>query len=116
MFDKNLPKIEFIIQRIEFIENIIKRHKYVTFALKDEIEARAAILMHLSQIGEEINKIDFKILEKLNLIEDAKGAYNVRNFIVHTYEGVNLALIEKIIKEKLPILKEKFKRYLNENN
>ena len=116
MFNRNLPKIEFIIQRIEFIENIVKKHKYVTFALKDEIEARAAILMHLSQIGEEINKINKEILEKLNLIEDAKGAYNVRNFIVHTYEGVNLALIEKIIKEKLPVLKEKLRRYLDEND
>ncbi len=116
MFNKNLPKIEFIIQRIEFIENIVKRHKYVTIALEDEIEAKPAILMHLSQIGEEINKIDIEILEKLNLAEDAKGAYNVRNFIVHAYEGINLALIEKIIKEKLPVLKEKFQRYLNEQN
>ena len=116
MFNKNLPKIEFIVERIQFIEKIIDRHKYVTKALLDEIEAKPAILMHLSQIGEEINKIDNEILEKLNLLEDAKGAYNVRNFIVHAYEGINLALIEKIIKEKLPILKEKFKRYLDENN
>ena len=116
MFNKNLPKIEFIVERIEFIEKIVKRHKYVTIALNDEIEAKPAILMHLSQIGEEINKIDKEVLEELDLLEDAKGAYNVRNFIVHSYEGVNLALIEKIIKEKLPILKDKFKRYLNENN
>ena len=116
MFDKNLPKIEFIIERIEFIENIIKRHKYVTKALEDEIEAKPAILMHLSQIGEELNKIDKKILKTLDLIEDAKGAYNVRNFIVHSYEGVNLALIERIIKEKLPFLKANLKRYLDENN
>ena len=116
MFNKNLPKIEFIIERIQFIERIVKRHKYVTIALNDEIEARPAILMHLSQIGEEINKIDKEVLKELDLLEDAKGAYNVRNFIVHAYEGVNLALIEKIIKEKLPILKDKFKRYLDESN
>ena len=53
MFDRNLPKIEFIIERIEFIEKIVKKYKYVTIALNDEIEARPAILMHLSQIGEE---------------------------------------------------------------
>ena len=114
MFDKNLPRMEFIIQRIEFIEDIIKRHKYVTKALSDEIEAKPAILMHLSQIGEEINKIDKQVLEDLDLIDDAKGAYNVRNFIVHSYEGVNLSLIERIIKEKLPILKIKFQRYISE--
>jgi len=48
MFNKNLPKIEFILQRIEFIEDIIKRHKFVTKALLDEVEAKPAILMHLS--------------------------------------------------------------------
>ena len=116
MFDRNLPKIEFIIERIEFIEKIVKKYKYVTIALNDEIEARPAILMHLFQIGEEINKIDKEVLKELDLLEDAKGAYNVRNFIVHSYEGINLALIEKIIKEKLPILKEKFKRYLDEKS
>jgi len=116
MFNKNLPKIEFIIERIEFIEKIISRHKYITYVLNDEIEAKPAILMHLSQIGEEINKIDEEILENLDLMEEARGAYNVRNFIVHSYEGVNLALIERIIREKLPLLKKKFKDYLDEHN
>ena len=109
-------KIEFIIQRIEYIEKIVNSYGYVTKALEDEVKARAAILMHLTQIGEEINKIDKNILQELNLIDDAKGAYNVRNFIVHAYEGVNLALIERIIKEKLPVLKLKLIEYLKGNN
>ncbi len=71
--------------------------------------------MHLSQIGEEMNKIDVEILSKMDLLLDAKGAYDVRNFIVHSYEGVNLALVERIIKEKLPVLKNKFYKYLKEN-
>ncbi len=112
---KNLPKIEFIIKKIENIKEIVKRHKYITNALDDEIEAKPAILMHLSQIGESLNKIDKEILEQLNLLDDTKGAYDVRNFIVHDYEGVNLILIERIIREKLPSLQIKLQNFLNDH-
>ena len=108
-------KIEFVLQRIDFIFRTVEKAGYVTKALEDEITYRPAILMHLSQIGEEMSKIDSEILSDLDLISDAKGAYDVRNFIVHNYEGVNLALIERIIKEKLPLLKNKFDKYIKEN-
>jgi uncharacterized protein with HEPN domain len=108
-------KIEFVLQRIDFIFQTAQKAGYVTKALEDEITFRPAILMHLSQIGEEISKIDLKILSELDLLSDAKGAYDVRNFIVHNYEGVNLALTERIIKEKLPVLKSKLNKYLKEN-
>ena len=106
-------KIAFLLERIEFIEKIVQRHSSITKALEDEIEARAAILMHFAQIGEELRKLDPKLLEQAELVEDAQGAYDTRNFIVHTYEGVNLALIEKIIRYKLPQLKEKLQRLLD---
>jgi len=108
-------KIEFVLQRIDFIFRTVEKAGYVTKALEDEVTFRAAILMHLSQIGEEMSKIGSEVLSKLDLLSDAKGAYDVRNFIVHSYEGVNLALVERIIKEKLPILKNKFYKYLKEN-
>jgi len=108
-------KIEFVLQRIDFIFQTVEKAGYVTKALEDEVTYRAAILMHLSQIGEEMNKIDVEILSKMDLLLDAKGAYDARNFIVHSYEGVNLALVERIIKEKLPVLKNKFYKYLKEN-
>jgi uncharacterized protein with HEPN domain len=108
-------KIEFVLQRIDFIFRTVEKAGYVTKALEDEITYRPAILMHLSQIGEEMSKIDSEILSDLDLISDAKGAYDVRNFIVHNYEGVNLALVERIIKEKLPLLKDKFHKYIKEN-
>jgi len=37
--------------------------------------------------------------------EDVKGAINTRNFIAHDYEGVNLPIIEFIIRDRLPVLK-----------
>jgi len=107
-------KIEFILKMISNIETIIKRHGNITKALKDEIEARPAILMALMQIGESLRKIDDDILEKYELLNEKKGAYCVRNFIAHDYEGVDLGLIDAILRENLPNLKEKMQKLQKE--
>ena len=39
--------------------------------------------------------------------EDIKGAIDTRNFIAHDYQGINLPIVEFIIRERLPILKLK---------
>jgi len=36
---------------------------------------------------------------------DIKGAIATRNFIAHDYDGVNMSLIETVIKERLPLVK-----------
>ena len=38
--------------------------------------------------------------------DDLKGLYDVRTYIAHDYEGVNLAIIEWIIRFGLPKFKE----------
>ena len=38
--------------------------------------------------------------------DDIKGAIDTRNFIAHDYEGINLPIIEFIIRDRLPILKD----------
>ncbi len=100
-------KIEFILLMIENIYIIIDRHNGIVNALDDTVEARPALLMCLMQIGESLNKIDKDILEKFELLLDAKGSYDVRNFIAHDYEGVNLGLIEIILRDNLSVLEEK---------
>ena len=40
---------------------------------------------------------------------DVKGMYDVRTYIAHDYEGVNLAIVEWIIRNGLP----KFKKQCN---
>ena len=110
---KIITKSEFILEMIERINFIVKRHKGVIKALND-IEGQMAILMAIAQIGETLQKIDDNILEKYDLLEDKKGAYYTRNYIVHDYEGVNLAYVERIIKDFLPELKEKMSEIINE--
>ena len=110
---KIISKSEFILEMIERINFIVKRHKGVIKSLND-IEGQMAILMAIAQIGETLQKIDDNILEKYDLLEDKKGAYYTRNYIVHDYEGVNLAYVERIIKDFLPELKEKMSEIINE--
>ena len=102
MFNKDIEKLNFIVENISNIEEIIKRHDGIVNALKDKVEARPAILMAFLQIGETLNKLQ-NTYETLN-IDDIKGAYEVRNFIAHDYMGVDIGLIEYILREKLPEL------------
>jgi uncharacterized protein with HEPN domain len=109
-------KVDFILDRINIIEKILLKVK-ITEALEDGIILRPAILMHLMQIGESLNSLNKKapnLIKKYDLIEDIKGAYNVRNFIAHDYEGINLAIIESILRYNLKDLKNKLKELKNE--
>jgi uncharacterized protein with HEPN domain len=103
---KNKIKAEFILEMINRIEYITQKHGSVTKTLND-IEGEMAVLMAIAQIGETLKKIDDEVLKKFDLLKDKEGAYYTRNYIVHDYEGVNLAFIEKIIKNYLPKMKIK---------
>jgi uncharacterized protein with HEPN domain len=103
-------RIVYIQKMIFHIGIVIDRHQTVEAALEDEAEARAAIMMALLQIGENLQKIEREVLEKYDLLLDAKGAYSVRNFIAHDYEGVDLALIGELIKDNLSSLNERLEQ------
>ena len=94
-------RLEFIVEMIEDIEFIIQENKTLTKALNSRI-GKHALLMCLMQIGETLHKIkDEEIRKKLPI----KGSYDVRNFIAHDYEGVDLGLIDNILRYLIPELK-----------
>lgn len=95
-------KIEFCLEMIEDIETYLTRFDGISALLSDRMGFNAT-LMNLLQIGETLNKIS-GFYSELD-IEDIKGAYDVRNFIAHDYEGVRKSIIESIIREHLPKLK-----------
>ncbi len=103
-----MHRLEVILKKIEFIETICEEDGSITTALKDEKRSRASILMHLTSIAEQFNKLsenaEFEILSKFDK-NDLKGSYDVRNYIAHDYEGINLSVIEHIIRDKLPKIK-----------
>ena len=114
MSKSQLAKIAFILEMMENIEMVIERHGSITKALEDTLEARAAILMYLMQIGETLKKIELTLLQKYDLEVEMKGAYDVRNFIAHDYDGVNIIVIEDIIRTNLPILKSRIEMMLDD--
>jgi uncharacterized protein with HEPN domain len=111
---KNLAKVAFVLEMIENIEIVCQRHEGIAQALEDEVEGRAALLMFLMQIGESLKKIDSTDISKYKLDREIKGAYDVRNFIAHDYEGVNVIVIEDILKDNLPELKIKMQNLFDD--
>ena len=99
----DLDRVKLILIKIDYILDICDIG--IVKALEDEKVTRPAIMMHLTSIAEQFSKIkDNNILKSFDS-EDVKGAINTRNFIAHDYEGINLPIIEFIIRERLPILK-----------
>lgn len=109
MSKEPISKIYLIVEKIEYIEQIIQNSGNITSALSDEVTIRPAILMHLTSIAEQFNKLKHaNETEILNAFEkeDIEGMYDVRTYIAHDYEGVNLAIVEWIIRHGLPKFKK----------
>ncbi len=105
--DEAIIRFQTIIDKIEDIEAIISRHGAITRALGD-FEGQPALLMLLVAIAEQFHKLKNCCYEELihHFDEnDIKGIYDIRVFIAHDYDGVNLAIIERVIREKIPQLK-----------
>lgn len=107
---KSIKRIQNIEKKISLIESIVDSFNgKILKALEDEVQARPALLMHLVSIAEQINKLknenDFEILEKFSK-NDLKGLYDIRNFIAHDYEGVDLVIIENVLRYGIFSLKK----------
>ena len=104
---KALSRIENIRKKIIFIDNIVSEYGSAHKALEDEEKGRAAILMHLTSIAEQFDKLlhsgELEILSHFEK-QDIKGSYELRNFIAHDYEGVDLYIVEDVITGRLPVI------------
>jgi uncharacterized protein with HEPN domain len=104
-------RILFILSKIDDLNSYKNEYGSITKLLESKLGLDAA-LMCLMQIGENINKLDnqYKDLDE----NDIKGAYNVRNFIAHDYEGINIAIIEDIMRIYIPKLEISLKKIIKE--
>ena len=116
---KALKRVGNIQKKINYINNIIKEKGSIVKALEDEQNSRAAILMHLVSIAEQFDKLlhngELEILSNFEK-QDIKGSYDLRNYIAHDYEGVDLYIVENIIETRLPIILNRVNKILKENN
>jgi uncharacterized protein with HEPN domain len=109
MSKESISKIYLILEKIDYIEQIVINSGGIVKALDDSVTQRPAILMHLTAIAEQFNKLRQSHSDDiLNGFDDGdiKGMYDVRTYIAHDYEGVNLAIVEWIIRNGLPKFKK----------
>jgi uncharacterized protein with HEPN domain len=102
-------RVQLVLEKIGHIEQAIEKAGGITLALEDEAVFKPAVLMHLVSIAEQFQKMqndmDFELLAKFDKA-DIRGALAVRNFIAHDYEGVNLGIVEEVIRHYLPKIKQ----------
>ena len=118
MSKESISKVHLIIEKIDYIEQIVDNAGSITQALQDYVTDRPAILMHLTAIAEQFNKLKQSHADDILSAfddKDIKGMYDVRTYIAHDYEGVNLAIVEWIIRNGLPKFKEQCNDLLNKN-
>lgn len=110
---KAIERVSLIHKKIKFIDAIIKEKGSIFLALEDEQNSRASILMHLTSIAEQFDKLlhngELEILAYFEK-QDIKGSYELRNFIAHNYEGVDLYIVEEVIKQRLPVIKQSIEK------
>ena len=119
MSKESISKIYLILEKIEYIEQIVQNAGSITKALEDVVTVRPAILMHLIAIAEQFNKLkksqNNELLSNFNE-DDLKGLYDVRTYIAHDYEGVNMAIIEWIVRYGLNKLKIQCQNIIDQRN
>ena len=117
MFSKRaLDRVRVIDKKISFIRAIVSEKGSVIKALEDEQNSRASILMHLTSIAEQFDKLlhngELELLSNFDK-QDIKGSYELRNFIAHDYEGVDLYIVEDVINTRLDIIQASVDKILN---
>ena len=96
MSKESISKIYLILEKIDYIEQIVKNSGGIIRALEDSVTQRPEILMHLTAIAEQFNKLKQEYADDiLSAFDDGdiKGMHDVRTYIAHDYEGVNLAIV-----------------------
>jgi Na+/melibiose symporter-like transporter len=79
MSKESISKIYLILEKIEYIEQIVSKNGGVSKALDDVVTIRPAILMHLTSIAEQFNKLKQSHADELLKAfdaEDIKGMYD----------------------------------------
>ena len=83
----------------------------ITFRLPDAKYERLKQLAKSQNIS--VNKLlhngELEILAYFEK-QDIKGSYELRNFIAHNYEGVDLYIVEEVIKQRLPVIKQSIEK------
>ncbi len=100
---------------VEYIDKSLRYTKDCNFKEFSSNEEKIdATIFAISQVGELVKNVSIETMEKYNNIEWII-IKNLRNKIVHDYEGLNLNLIWDIITEDILKLRKDLEKIINEN-
>ena len=101
---------------VDYADKALKYTKDCDFEQFSNNEEKVdATVFAISQIGELVKNIGKETMDKYSDIEWII-IKNLRNKIVHDYEGINLNLIWDIIENDIEKLKEDLEKILREND
>jgi uncharacterized protein with HEPN domain len=101
--NKNIFRLEHILESIKKIEYIVKGLEYGDY-LEDWIK-QDAIIRNFEIIGEAISSLDDEIKNE-NPDLEWKSAKDMRNFLIHEYFKVDFKAVWDTIYIHLPVLKK----------
>ena len=100
---------------IEYISKVERYTDNCSFeSFSDNEEKVDATIFAISQIGELVKNISKETMDKYSNIEWII-IKNLRNKIVHDYDGIKLEFIWDIINIDLPVLKKSLQKILDNN-
>jgi len=102
-----------ILEAIRKIQNYTRNMGFSKFKRNELVQD--AVIRNLEIIGEAVKRIPDDIKRRHPHIEWRKIA-GLRDILIHAYFGIDLEIIWDIIKNKIPDLKEKISRILEEKD
>lgn len=115
--EESLKRLNEIRNRILYIFELCKEEGIVK-TLSDVKEKQPAIIMHLIVCNENLQKLQDNVdinLADIFTKEDIRGLKAIRNIASHDYDGLNLGIIEEVIRNKLPQIEKNINDFINKN-
>jgi uncharacterized protein with HEPN domain len=106
----DVARLRFVLSKIEDLRGYQARFADLDALFQDHM-AYDAVLMCLLQIGETLRKVASPVWRGRLPVQ---GAYVVRNIITHEYEGVDQAIIARILVDEIPSLGDAVRKCLAE--
>ena len=105
-----------VLKMIDYINKALRYTDGITFEeFKENEEKQDATIFSIIQIGELVKNIEQETQDQYSSIEWVI-IKNLRNKIVHDYEGINLNIIWDIIKDDLVPLKNNLEEIIKQNS